>query len=475
MSSADTTALFERRVADAVRRCGVAPADLLLVAVSGGPDSLALLHALARSRSATGLRLHAAHLDHALRGSESAADADFVVEACRKLGLGITTEKADVAAFQQAGRFSLEDAARRVRYDFLARAAAELGASAAALGHTLDDQAETVLMNVIRGSGLTGLSGMGECSRRRIAGADLLLARPLLGVSRSETEGYCAALGLSPRDDPSNRSPRFTRNRVRHDVMPALAKINPAVRDAIARLSESAARDLDYIEGAVDAAWDDVADADRGRVLIDREPFAGLPPAVRAYLLRRAVRLAKGGLEDLETRHVEDMLSMMEGRAGRSLDLPGGLALSVGYRTAAIGSAGLDTCPLPPIEGETPLAVPGETMVGGWRVAVQAVSDLPGDGADGMRAAISREAAFGGLTVRSRRAGDRFQPLGMTNRKKLKSFIIDCKIDRSWRDRVPLVVGERGIAWVVGWRIAEWAKPSASGPNLLLAFEGEEN
>ena len=476
---------FEEQAADAVARCGVLPGDLLVVAVSGGPDSLALLYALARTRERTGFRLHAAHLDHGLRGAESAADAAFMADSCRKLGLELSVERADVGGFRETHRLSMEDAARRLRYGFLARVAVELGAKAVALGHTLDDQAETVLLNIIRGAGLTGLRGMSECAWRRIEGAAVLLARPLLGVSRGRTEGYCAALGLEPRDDSSNRSIRYTRNRVRHEVMPALLAINPAVRDAIIRLSESASRDLDYIEGAIDGAWDAAVDVRRDRVLIDREAFVGMDAAVGARLLRRAVGHVRGGLFDLEMGHVEGMLSMMRERAGRSMDLPGSLAFTVGYRTATIGRAGLDTCPLPPLEGEVWLDAPGETRVGGWQVVVRSHSSPvqestaaqsirhsrePGNQEDGICAAISSEAAMGGLWVRSRRDGDRFQPLGMDGGKKLKDFMIDSKIDRSWRDRIPLLIGKDGIAWVVGWRIAEWARPKGTGEDLVVSF-----
>ena len=152
------------------------------------------------------------------------------------------------------------------------------------------------------------------------------------------------------------------------------------------------------------------------------------------------------------------------------MDLPGGLVFSAGYRKATLGPAGLDTCPLPRLDNEVELDVPGETAVGGWRVVAEPGGG-PGDARpDTMCEAISSAAARSGLRVRSRLPGDRFQPMGMAGTKKLQDFMVDCRIDRSWRDRIPLVVGEGGIAWVVGWRLAEWARPNGTGDDVRLRF-----
>jgi len=471
MADGGLTDRLEARVVDAAARCGLARGGLLVVAVSGGPDSLALLHALARTRPMTSLEIHAAHLDHGLRGEESRADAAFVSRVCRELGLALTSGSVDTEAFRRAHRLSLEDAARRLRYRFLARVAAEQGAVAVALGHTIDDQAETVLMNIVRGAGLTGLRGMSESDARNVEGSDVLMFRPFLGgVSRSDTEGYCEALGLEPRHDSSNSSLLMLRNRIRHEVLPSLARVNPQVRDAILRLSESARRDLEYLERAVDEAWNDVVAVHGDRTLVDRGGFAGLDPAVGAHLLRRAVGLASGGLSDLGLAHVDEMLDLLDGPAGRSIDLPGGLAFIVGYQSAQVGPAGLDTCPLPLLENEVELEVPGETAVGGWRVTAETEGGHSNSPADAVCAVVSHQAVSGGLRVRSRRPGDRFQPLGMAGKKKLQDFMVDSRIDRSWRDRIPLVVGDRGIAWVVGWRLAEWARPTEAGTDVRLSF-----
>ena len=459
---------------EAALRDSFAGAASLVVAVSGGPDSMALLHALLHLRGRLGLSLRGAHLDHGLRGDAGAADAAFAANAFDSAGIPCAVEKADVAAHRAAHRLSLEQAAREVRYAFLARVYREHGADAVALGHTADDQAETILMHVVRGSGLTGLRGMEARSTRRVDGAEVRFVRPLLAVTRADTEAYCRALGLRPRMDESNRSPDFTRNRVRAELLPLLEELNPSVRDALLRLSTTAARELSYLDGEVDRLWQDAAEVGQDRVALDRRTIGRLPTALRAHALRRAVAAVKGDLDGVHLRHADDMMRLLKGPAGRAIDLPGGLRFHVGYDEAIVARADADLCPLPRFEGEHALTAMGETRVGGWRIAVRLV-DRPaddalrrsGDGGAGDTAGgppavslarMSRRAVEGGLVLRTRRPGDRFRPLGAPGHKKLQDFMVDAKIPASWRDRVPLVVTPRGIAWVVGWRIAEWSR-----------------
>ncbi|MCH7787615.1 MAG: tRNA lysidine(34) synthetase TilS, partial [Chloroflexi bacterium] len=343
---------LHRHVRSALERSGLTSGKLLVVAVSGGPDSLALLYSLHSLKDELGLRLHGAHLNHKLRGDASDSDARFAAETFRGLGIAFTLEEADVAAFRQQHKLSLEEAAREVRYAFLARVAAEQHADAIALGHTSDDQAETVLMHIIRGSGLTGLRGMETVTRRVFDGKETALIRPMLQVSRKETLAYCRALELEPRQDESNLSLEFGRNRVRLELIPMLEQYNPAVRDALVRLSHSASQDMAYIQGQVDKVWRDVVSETQNCVTLNKNAFARLEPAIQGHLLRRAVSHAKGDLEDVEQNHVDDMARLMTGRAGRSLDLPGGLRFSVGYAEATLAPAEQDPCPLPPLDGE---------------------------------------------------------------------------------------------------------------------------
>ncbi len=464
---------LHRQIRGVLERSGQTSGKLLVVAVSGGPDSLALLYALNRLKDELGLRLHGAHLNHRLRGDASESDARFVAKTFRSLGIAFTLEEADVASFRQQNRLSLEEAAREVRYTFLAKVATENQADTIALGHTSDDQAETVLMHIVRGSGLTGLRGMEEVTRRVFDGNETTLVRPLLQVPRKETLAYCRALQLEPRQDDSNLSSEFMRNRVRLELIPLLERYNPAVRDALVRLSRSASRDMTYIQGQVDRVWRDVVNETQDCVALNRSAFALLEPAIKGHLMRRAVSLAKGDLEDVEQNHIDDMVRLMAGQAGRSLDLPGSVRFSVGYAVATLTPIEQDQCPLPPLDDEHWLKIPGETLLVGWRVTArvwdkQARSETSGYSDEQERVAvIDYESVGEELWVRPRRPGDRFQPLGMSQSKKLQDFMVDSKIPRSWRDRVPLVVSPGGIVWVVGWRIAEKARPESEDARRL--------
>ena len=442
--------------------------SLLVVAVSGGPDSLALIHVLRSLRYDLRLRLHAAHLDHGLRPEASAKDADFVRETMRTLRVPLTLLKVDVSEFGRQRRLSLEDAARRLRYDFLSKVAADEGADAVAVAHTLDDQAETVLMHILRGSGLNGLRGMQADSTRLVSGRTLRLFRPLLSVPKSQTMAYCAGNGLEPRIDESNLSTRFTRNRIRLDLMPSLEEFNPSVKLALARLAHSVSLDMDIIEGEVDGAESDIIADDPGPgVSLDRERFSHLTPSLQRHLLRRAVRKVDGDVEDIGMSHVEDMVRLMSGVSGKWMNLPGNLSFFVDYEHARIMPADFDDNPFSPM-GSTPsrISVPGNTTVDGWAIAVEFLhgaarrdfrmsTDLPGvrfsERFDADR--LSRS-----LQIRTRTPGDRFQPLGMDQDKSLKDFMIDAHVPQRLRGRVPLVESDGRIAWVVGWCMADWAR-----------------
>ena len=479
MQEAKVVARLEGEVKRSLRSSGLAELKSLVVAVSGGPDSLALLHALCRLRAGLGLRLYGAHLDHGLRGVASEADADFVSETFARLDVGIAIERAAVPSFRKRHHLSTEEAARRVRYDFLARVATEQKADAIALGHTADDQAETVLMNIIRGAGLSGLRGMMPVSRRTIGGERVLLLRPLLRSSRQDTLDYCNELRLSPRIDESNLSTEARRNRIRLELLPLLEQYNPAIKDALTRLSSGAAQQVEYLDETIDSVWQEVVRQRDGFLAIDQNAYLVLHPALRGHLLRRAVGSVKGDLKDIEQGHIEEMDRLMGGTPGKTLDLPGGLRFVMGYSEATVTPAGRDHCPLPPFEGEHELTVPGETQASGWHITASFVepgsaveSDHPpAHGPEGLRARMSYQSVAGALSVRTRRPGDRFQPLGMSRHKKLQDFMVDAKIPRWWRDRVPLVLSPRGVAWVVGWRTAQWARASKDDSQLLeLAF-----
>ena len=449
----------------------------LLVAVSGGPDSLALLHLLHTLSGRHPLSLHVAHLNHGQRGEAAEEDAAYVREVAGRLELPATVEAADVGAFRREHRLSWEAAAREVRYAFLSRTAERDGAAAVVLGHTADDQAETVLLHLLRGSGLQGLRGMLPCTLRRSRDGTrrAALLRPLLRVTREETEAYCRARGLTPRHDPSNLEERYTRNRIRHRLLPSLAQYNPSIREALVRLARTAARDLDFIDQQLQQAWPALVTSEPWGLRVRRDAFLALHPSLQAHLLRRAWEALAGESADLTSTQVEAMMDLVrEEGAGRSLSLGRGVRFHTGYEELTLGRQPA-SIPLPQIEPAL-LSLPGQTHIDGWHVTARLV-DGPVQVADGepYRAHLDVAALGERVQIRPRRAGDRFQPLGMEGTKRLNEFMIDARIPKNWRDRVPLLVGESGLAWVVGWRIAHWARVTeATGQVVEVIFTREE-
>ncbi len=484
MPSQPSTQTFLSEVRRQIRACDLA-GSFLVVAVSGGPDSLALVHALHTLSDDLSLRLHAAHLDHGLRPEASAEDADFVRQTMRGLGAPLTLHKLDASEFSRKRRLSLEDAARRLRYDFLSKVAAHEGADAVAVAHTLDDQAETVLMHILRGSGLNGLRGMQADSTRLVSGRTLRLFRPLLSVPKSQTMAYCVGNGLQPRFDESNLSPRFTRNRVRLDLMPSLEEFNPSVKTALARLAHSVSFDIDFIERELDGVEADMLtdDIEQG-ISLDRARFSQLHPSLQRHLLKRVVRKLDMGLEDIEVSHVEDMVRLMSGESGKRMKLPGDLSFFVDYRHARLLRADFADRPLS-WANSTPsrISVPGNTTLEGWTVTAQflhgtarrrfRMSAYP----PGLRFTERFDADSLGrdLRMRTRMPGDRFRPLGMDRDKSLKDFMIDAHVPQRWRDSVPILESNGRIAWVVGWAIADWAKVTLNTQRVLeITFTPKE-
>jgi tRNA(Ile)-lysidine synthase len=300
------------------------PGNTVMVACSGGPDSICLLHSLARLRRLFRIRLAVFHFDHRLR-PDSARDAAYVRAQARRLGLPFLFREAT----GRPGRGqSVEAWARLARYGALTEAAAEAGADRAALGHTLDDQAETVLLGLVRGGGIEAMSGMAPLAKLPPLG--LMAVRPLLGTTRGEVETFCRALHLRPRLDPTNRDPRFLRNRLRLEVLPVIEeRLDRNIKGTLARTAEHVRADSAFLESLASEAARKVIAVRDDEIRLDAGALATLPVPTGARVVRQAIRLAAaaGGEwgPDPGTAHVRGVLDLATGRPGRRLDLPGGL------------------------------------------------------------------------------------------------------------------------------------------------------
>jgi tRNA(Ile)-lysidine synthase len=445
---------IESRVLRFVQEEGaILPQERVLVAISGGPDSTALLLVLSSLRQALGLTLWAAYFDHRLRPPQDVADdIAYCRDLCHSLAVPLATGEGDVRAHARAHRLSLEEAARQLRYRFLKEEAVRVGAQVVAVGHTRTDQAETVLLHLVRGTGIDGLAAMRPRSPWPL-GEGPALVRPLLVLSREDTEAYCREAGLSPRRDPTNEQLAPLRNRIRHRVMPVLRQLNPRVEEALCRVARAAAQMVDLLDAEAEAAWGRLAHVRPEGVALNREGLLALPSAVAGRLLVRAHRLLLPGGQGLSSYHWQTGLALARRGRGR-LNLPGRLVLQVGPQEVWVGRP---PPTLPPL-AETPLRVPGVTEVGGWRFRSAIVVPPPRPPVGGpLEAYLDLDALGSPLIITSRRPGDRIRPLGLKGEKKVQDLLVDAKVPAFLRDGIPILRCPWGIAWVVGLRLDERA------------------
>ncbi len=408
----------------------IPPGSRLLLAVSGGTDSLVLMHLFSRLGPGFGLSLHVASLDHGLRGADGAADAAFVREQAEQLGLQVTLGTAE--------GLRGEADARRARYDFLAATAEATGTQYVAVAHHADDQAETVLLNLLRGSGLRGLAAM-RLSAPLPGHPQLTLLRPFLGVSRSELQDWCCAQGLEPRQDASNRDLRLRRNRLRHETLPALRDFNSNADHALLRLADNAAQDYDYIQQQLAAATENALRCSPQRIRLTRSTFDDLHPALQRHFVLDSLRRLGG--QEIGSNNVESMVALAEtGVTGQRLTLPGKLQLRLEYEDLIIEHReAAPDWPGPLLCSDGPLDVcnPGVTLLpgGNWRHDISAARIA--DRCPQVRLALPPDAT---LTLDTRRAGDRFDPPGLGGHtQSLKDWMINRRLPRELRAQIPLL------------------------------------
>ncbi len=476
---------------DAVRRYSArhhlfAPGDALVVGVSGGPDSVALLDLLRRLAESWNLHLHVAHLHHGIRGADADADAAFVGALAERWELPCTVGHADLPEIARQERLALEEACRRVRYAFLARVAEQVGARAIAVAHHADDQAETVLMHLLRGAGPAGLRGMLPVTPLAdtvlpgmATGAEKLLVRPLLATPRAEIEAYCAERNLEFRLDRSNLDTTFFRNHLRHEVLPYLRQTSPRITERLCHLAEVVRADYEVLAESVEEAWQALlVEAYPQALVFDLEGWRAQPLAVQRALVRRAVYTLRRTLRDVDFVHIEDVVcGVQEGATGVQVTLPRGLMAVVGYTTVTIGDAA--AVPLPSdrpwlLPGSSiPLKVPGETLLpGGWTVVAESLDrwemgKVTGND-DPFTAWVDASVLGASSVLRTRRRGDRFQPQGLGGAEvKVSDFLVNMKFPTVWRDGLPLLESEGRLLWLVGVRLSAQALVQAATTSVI--------
>ena len=451
--------------------------ERVVLGLSGGPDSVALALVLLalRDDGTLPLDIRLAHLNHCLRGAESDADERFCRAFAEAHGLPLAVERAEVRREARSRRLSLEAAARDVRYGFLARVALAARASAVATGHHADDVAETVLLRIVRGAALAGLGAVAPSRPLAPEAPGVRLVRPLLPAARADVLAYLRERGQAFRRDSSNLDTRHARNRVRHVLIPALAREFPTFSArSLCTLNDSALEAAALIDATLEELWPRLCrPAEAGAVVLDAAVLREALPAVRkAAAVRACASLSRPGAPSaLTAGHLDDFARLPGRPVGAAISLPDGVIARREHGIVRLSrSTGPEGLPV------RRLCVPGAVSVPEAALAIEARALPPGAldareaarRATGVEVYLDLDAAGSALEVRSRRPGDRFHPLGAPGERRLKEFLIDRKVPRSARGRLPLVTGRDGrIVWVVGQQIGH-AFRLTGGPSPVL-------
>lgn len=439
--------------------------DSIVVGVSGGPDSVCLLHVLWRLREELNLRIVAVHINHMLRGSESDRDEEYVKSLCEKMNIELQALRIDIKKISKEKNQSLEETGRDERYRHFGIIADNIGASKIAVAHNKNDQAETVLMNIIRGSGLDGLKGM-DYVRGRII-------RPLLDVERSEIETYCEVNKLNPITDSSNLDNIYSRNKIRLNVIPYIDSLFDCnLVKSIDRMNRLIKDDIDFIDNKINKMYyTSVLKKESEEVELLLGKIKNMHVAAKRRIIRKSINEVKGNVKGIESIHIENILEMIDnGKVGSKLCLPG---IKVGRTYDSIRFYMKEKQP-DVFDFNVGLIIPGKTEMGGGRHSFETtiISDFnineykPVKGSSNIQF-FDYDKLPQGINIRKRKEGDYFRPVNSKGTKKLKEFFIDSKVPREIRDSIPLVAKESEIIWIVGYKISDKFKVTENTKRVL--------
>ena len=431
--------------------------ECVLIGVSGGLDSVVLLSVLLHMREALGIRVHIAHLNHQFRGAEAERDAEFVRRLAGELAVECTIESVDIPAFMREAKLSPQDAARQCRYRFFRALAEKLGAEKIATAHHADDQAETVLLGLLRGVGLHGLGGIHPV-------LDGQIIRPLLSSSREQIEGFARQRNLPYVTDSSNHSRKYLRNAIRLDLLPLLQQqFTPAILTRLTSYAQIFQEDAFFIDKIASRRYTQICREQEGGIGFELDAFQRQEATIQRELVYKAFEELCGNRYRLETVHVRDVLALFAQKHGeKTLSLPDGIVARRSYSHGRLERRHDASS----IEAETLLHVPGTTQFGNLVLETE-VLEMQEMEANRLHLSAEQdpycqyfdyEKLSFPLQLRFRRPGDRFQPLGMQGKKRLKKFFIDRKVPRHKRHIIPIIVDTEGIVWVAGHSIDERVK-----------------
>jgi tRNA(Ile)-lysidine synthase len=444
--------------------------DKVVVGVSGGPDSICLLHVLLKLRDRFSLGLIAAHVNHGLRGKDADADAKYVEDFCRTNDVEFRCIKEDIHKISAERNVSDETAGREIRYEFFERLKRENQADKIAIAHNLNDQAETVMMRIMRGTGLEGLVGIKPIR-------DGVYIRPLLTCARAEIEGYCSRNGISPRIDKTNFESIYARNKIRLELIPYIEKnFNKDIINVLNRLSQGAKVDSEYLEQETEKKYKKYCKNLETKVIIAKEAFLE-HEAVSTRLIRMAFSQVLGNLRNFDRIHIYQVIQLQRNGTGKKLMLPNGVAVFNNYGDISIYIHGVQDEAARNIEDVFKLRMGVNELKNlGLRVTIEQISDEEDcRSKNEFIKCFDSSKVNGDITLRFRKPGDKFNPLGMDGSKKLKDIFIDMKVPQDKRDKTPLICFGGNIAWIVGYKTSDGSKTDKLTKNIIkIRVEREE-
>ena len=443
--------------------------DKVIVAVSGGPDSTCLLYILNGLKEELGITIVGAHLNHCLRAVEADKDEEYARKTCKNLNIDFYSRKVDVHRISEEKNISCEMAGREIRYQFFQDLMTDLNANKIALAHNANDQAETILMRIMRGTGIEGMVGIKPVR-------DKIYVRPILHLSRTEIEKYCELNNIIPRIDKSNLEKIYARNKVRLDLIPYMKEnFNPDIINTLNRLSDILKVDNDYLENISSEKYKKHCVIDEQMVIIGKSAFLE-HLSIISRIIRSALLQVNHNLYNFEKIHISNIIELQKHNTGKNIMLPHNIIVENCYGNIHIR---MNTKANEINENQYPLIVNEENTINSLNkvVKIEVIPRLQFKEIKGNDYIVyfDYDKTEAPITFRYRKHGDRFIPLGMKGSRKIKDFFMDLKIPKDKRDEIPLICFGEDIGWVVGYRISERFKVSKDTKNILqIRIESEE-
>lgn len=438
--------------------------DNIVIGVSGGPDSMALLYILNEIKKEFEFSLHVAHVNHLIRGEEADLDQEYVREACEKLHLPFYLKRIEIKEYAKKHKLTEEEAGREIRYEFFNSILKKVGKGKIAVAHNKNDQAETLLMRFIRGTGIDGLKGMEYKNG--------IIIRPLLDTTRDEIEDFCLKKNINPRIDKTNLEPIYGRNKIRLELIPYIRKnFNEGIIDTLFRMSRIMEIESEFLKQYTLSKCEQVIVKESKKIIkVDKKQFFSLHPAIKSRVIRYCIEKINKSLKGIEEKHIKEILNLVHSNVtGKMINIPKNIRIRINYETFSIEKGGHKS---EKTQFKYKININETTHIhelnSSLLAKVSNVNKVDFNNKDDFVKYFDYDKIKGSLYIRNREKGDRFIPLGMKGSKKVKDFFIDEKVPSEKRNYIPLVEDEQNIIWVIGYRMSDVYKITKDTKKVLI-------